>query len=74
MHCQCRPVTAFSFGYRLVKLMLYVSRVMTLGGVGRATSCVTAGAPGCLVVAERAAPVAQERCPGCVCLGLPCFL
>ena len=33
---------------------------MTLGGVGRATSCVTAGAPGCLVVAERAAPVAQD--------------
>ena len=40
--------------------MLYVSRVMTLEGVGRATSCVTAGAPGCLVVAERATPVAQD--------------
>ena len=40
--------------------MLYVSRVMTLGRVGRATSCVIGGARGCLVVAERAAPVAQD--------------
>ena len=52
-----RPVKALASDIALVKLMLYVGRVMTLG---RVTSCVIGGARGCLVVAERAAPVAYR--------------